>query len=83
MTTNNKQTSAKVASVAAQTLKNPNASKIQKSLAGSALSQTGSSNQTSGKMEHKASSALDNPRSSELTKQLAGSVLSQSNKKRK
>ncbi|QIZ46815.1 hypothetical protein [Dickeya zeae] len=83
MSTNNKQTSDKIASVAAQTLNDPNASAIQRSLAGSALSQTGSSNQTSGEMERKASSALDNPRSSKLTKQLAGSVLSQSNKGRK
>ncbi|EAQ4920005.1 hypothetical protein FCJ32_21600, partial [Salmonella enterica] len=66
-----------------KTLTDPNASAIQKSLAGSALSQRGTSNQTSGKMEHKASSALDNPRSSELTKQLAASVLAQSNKGRK
>ncbi|EET5802499.1 hypothetical protein FFI21_003319, partial [Escherichia coli] len=65
------------------TLTNPNASAIQKSLAGSALSQRGTSNQTSGQMEHKASSALDNPRSSKLTKQLAASVLAQSNKGRK
>jgi hypothetical protein len=82
MANNSKQTSSKVASVAAQTLNNPNASGIQ-SLAGSALSQKGSSNQTSGAMEHKASAALNNPRSSELTKELAASVLAQSNKGRK
>lgn len=64
-------------------MNNPNASGIQKSLAGSALSQKGSSNQTSGAMEHKASAALNNPRSSELTKELAASVLAQSNKGRK
>ncbi|HAC6086963.1 TPA_asm: hypothetical protein G0A23_04945 [Salmonella enterica subsp. enterica serovar Enteritidis] len=83
MSKNVKQTSENVASTAAKTLTDPNASAIQKSLAGSALSQCGTSNQTSGKMEHKASSALDNPRSSELTKQLAASVLAQSNKGRK
>lgn len=83
MANNSKQTSSKVASVAAQTLNNPNASGIQKSLAGSALSQKCSSNQTSGAMEHKASAALNNPRSSELTKELAASVLAQSNKGRK
>ena len=83
MSKNVKQTSATVASTAAKTLNNPNASAIQRSLAGSALSQRGTSNQTSGAMEHKASAALDNPRSSPLTKQLAASVLSQSNKGRK
>lgn len=83
MANNTKQTSSTVASVAAQTLNNPNASAIQKSLAGSALSQKGSTNQTSGAMEHKASAALDNPRSSTLTKTLAASVLAQSNKGRK
>ena len=80
MANNSKQTSSKVAS---QTLNNSNASGIQKSLAGSALSQKGSSNQTSGAMKHKASAALNNPRSSELTKEHAASVLAQSNKGRK
>ncbi|WP_038929515.1 hypothetical protein, partial [Yersinia pestis] len=60
-----------------------NSSAIQRSLAGSALSQRGTPNQTSGEMEHKASAALDNPRSSALTKQLAASVLAQANKDRK
>ncbi|ELE2995029.1 hypothetical protein RMF62_004408, partial [Escherichia coli] len=53
MNKNVKQTSENVASTAAKTLTDPNASAIQKSLAGSALSQRGTSNQTSGKMEHK------------------------------
>ncbi|MFE8152984.1 hypothetical protein RBA63_14030 [Brenneria goodwinii] len=83
MSKNTKQTSGTVASVAAKTLTNPNASAIQRSLAGSALSQKGTSNQTSGSMEGKASAALDNPRSSDLTKQLAASVLAQANKNRK
>ncbi|MFA3759483.1 hypothetical protein V1951_22020 [Yersinia sp. 2544 StPb PI] len=83
MSKNTKQTSGNVASVAAKTLNDPNASAIQKSLAGSALSQRGTPNQTSGEMEHKASVALDNPNSCALTKQLAASVLAQANKDRK
>ncbi|WP_440481965.1 hypothetical protein [Serratia marcescens] len=79
---NNKQTSKSVASTAAQTLKNPNASAIQKSLAGSALAQSGTSKQTGASMEAKASAALDNPRSAALTRTLAGTVVSQSDKKR-
>ncbi|MBN3344205.1 hypothetical protein H5A44_17455 [Pectobacterium brasiliense] len=83
MSKNVKQTSENVASTATKTLTDPKASAIQKSLAGSALCQRGTSNQTSGKMEDKVSSALDNPRYSELTKQLAALVLAQSNKGRK
>ncbi|EKM0668498.1 hypothetical protein RBA25_003805 [Cronobacter turicensis] len=82
MANNNKQSSKDVAHLAAETLNNPNASAIQKSLAGSVLSQTGTKNQTGANMEAKASAALKNPGSSEVTKTLAGSVVSQSNKKR-
>ncbi len=79
---NTKQTSKSVASKAAQTLNNPNASAIQKSLAGSALAQSSTNKQTGKAMEAKASAALENPRSADLTKSLAGTVVSQSNKKR-
>ncbi|HDX7866450.1 TPA: hypothetical protein RPP15_003787 [Escherichia coli] len=82
MANNDKQSSQDVAHLAAETLNNPNASAIQKSLAGSVLSQAGTKNQTGANMEAKASAALKNPRSSEVTKTLAGSVVSQSNKKR-
>lgn len=77
---NTKQTSKSVASKAAQTLNNPNASAIQKSLAGSALAQSSTNKQTGKAMEAKASAALENPRSADLTKSLAGTVVSQSNK---
>jgi len=83
MSNNTKKTSSDLASVAAKTLHDPKASAIQKALAGSALSQAGSSNQTSGAMEHLASAALKNPKSAPLTKQLAASVLAQANKERK
>lgn len=79
---NKKQTSKQVASIAACTMRDPNASSIQKSLAGSVLSQMSTSNQTGAEMEAKASRALKSSRSSDLTKTLAGSVVSQSNKGR-
>lgn len=79
---NSKQTSPKVASLAAKTLQSPYASRIQKTMAASALRQSGSSAQTGGGTERKASAALDNPRSSVTTKILAASVLSQSNRER-
>lgn len=82
MAGNSKQTSTRVASVAGKTLQSSNASSLQKSLAGSALRQSGSSAQTGAKTEDKASRALDNPKSSPVTKTLAGSVVSQSNRRR-
>ncbi|WP_228892555.1 hypothetical protein [Pseudoduganella aquatica] len=63
-------------------MSNPNASAIQRSLAGSALAQAGTNKATGKAMEAKASGALHNPNSSATTKQLAGSVTSQSIKKR-
>lgn len=82
MAGNSKQTSSRVASVAGKTLQSSKASPLQKSLAGSALRQSGSSAQTGAKTEDKASRALDNPKSSTVTKTLAGSVVSQSNRRR-
>lgn len=82
MPKNFKQTSPKVSSVAGKTLGNASASSIQKTLAGSALRQSGSSAQTGAKTEDRAARALDNPHSSKVTKTLAGSVVSQSNKAR-
>lgn len=82
MARNRKRTSSKVASDAAETLRDPNASKTAKSLAGSALAQSGTSKQTGAEMEDKASQVLSSPKYSDDTKKLAGSVLSQSNKKR-
>jgi len=80
MSGNDKKTSASMASLASEILQDPNASKIQKSLAGSALAQSGSSKQTGSAMETKASKALQSDKYSETTKKLAGSVLSQSKK---
>lgn len=79
---NKKKTSPKIAKLASDTLKNPNASKIAKELAGSALSQTNTPHQTGAEMEDKASKVLKSDKYSQETKKLAGTVLSQSNKKR-
>jgi len=79
---NKKKTSSKIASLAAKTLKNKNASQIAKQLAGSALSQKQKANQTGGKMEEVASKVLKSDKYSDETKALAASILSQSNKGR-
>lgn len=80
--TNNKHTSATVASLAGKVLQDENASAIQRSLAASALRQAGTRAQTGTGMERKAAVALDNERSANITKTLAGSVVSQSNRER-
>jgi hypothetical protein len=76
-----KSTGGKIASTAGRTLGNPNASQIQRSLAGSALAQAGTSKVTSKAMETKASAALQSQTSSGTTKALAGSGVAQSRKK--
>ncbi|SIR37684.1 hypothetical protein [Pseudomonas flexibilis] len=80
--TNTKKTSAEVASLASETLRNPNSSAIAKSLAASALAQSSSDKQTSAEMETKAGKALQSPKYAEATKTLAASVVAQSNKAR-
>jgi len=79
---NSKQTSSDIASTAAATLSDPNASAIAKSLAASALAQSGTGKQTGAEMEDKAAKVLASSKYSDETKALAGSVLSQSNKSR-
>jgi hypothetical protein len=78
---NNKQTGSKSATLASKTLSNPGSSSVQKTLAGSVLSQSGTNKQTSKAVETKASSALKSGTSSSVTKSLAGSAVSQSKKK--
>lgn len=82
MAVNSKQTSPRVASVAGKALGSSTSSAAQKSLAGSALRQAGTSAQTGASIERAASRALDSSRSSKVTQTLAGSVVSQSNRKR-
>ncbi|WP_223272825.1 hypothetical protein [Serratia quinivorans] len=79
---NSKKTSKSVASLAAQTLRDPNASATQKSFAASALSQAAPGKETGKAMETKASAALKSEKYSDLTKTFAGSVVSQSDKNR-
>lgn len=75
----NKSTGSKVASQAGKPLGSSTASGLQKSLAGSALAQSGTNKVTGVAMEKKASSALQNS-SNTTTKALAGSLVSQSKK---
>lgn len=82
MSKNTKKTSDKMATLAAETLNNPNASAIARSLAASALAQSGTDKQASAQMEEKAGKTLQSDKYSEQTKALAASVLSQSNKER-
>lgn len=77
---NRKMTSKKLASTASSVMRSQNSSKIQKSLAGSALSQRKSKNVTGRAMEVKASKVLHSSKYSATTKRLAASVLSQSDK---
>lgn len=76
MANNKKQTSKPIASLSSDILKDPNASQIQKSLAGSALSQAKSKHQTGSEMEDVASKVIKSPKYNETTKLLAGSILS-------
>ncbi|MES4614115.1 MAG: hypothetical protein ACTH8P_15520 [Ewingella sp.] len=82
MTRNDKQSSQHVARLAAETLNNPKATELEKSLAGSVLSQASSKNQTGAEMEAIASKALKSASSSQVAKTLAGSVIAQANKAR-
>ncbi len=75
-----KQTSSDIGSLAGSVLNNTNSSKIQRTLAGSALSQTGTSSQTSGRMEAIAGRVLQSDHYSDVTHSLAASVLAQSKK---
>ncbi|GAB3226430.1 hypothetical protein [Spirosoma arcticum] len=77
---NNKTTSKNIGSIAAKLLQDPNASKIQKELAGSALSQIQKGNQTGSAMQEKAGKVLESDKYSDLTQTLAASILSQSPK---
>lgn len=82
MSKNTKQTSSKVASLAAKTLSSDNSSAIAKSLAASLVSQAGTNKQTGAKLEGVASHVLKSDKYSSETKTLAASVVSQSNKER-
>ncbi|MDR6581629.1 hypothetical protein [Pseudomonas extremaustralis] len=82
MSKNTKQSSPKVATLASETLRDPNASAIARRLAASALAQTHSTKQTSAEMEVIAGKVLQSDKYSDETKTLAASVVAQSNKAR-
>jgi len=74
-----KKTSTSLASLAWKIMQDKNSSKIQRELAGSALSQFWSKKVSSEEMEAKAQKVLLSDKYSDETKSLAGSVFSQSN----
>lgn len=76
------KTSTSVATKASQVLRSPSASPAQRSLAGSALAQSGTSKTTSPTVASKASKALSDGRTGSTTRTLAGSVLTQKPKSR-
>lgn len=80
--TNEKQTSTEMASKAAKILNDDNASKIQKTLAGSVLAQARTNKETGKNMETTASNVLKSNKYNDETKGLAASLVSQSNKNR-
>lgn len=82
MSKNAKQTSSRIATLAAETLQNNSASQVAKSLAASALSQRNSGKQTGAEMEEKAAKVLAGKHYADETKELAASVLAQANKER-
>jgi len=77
----NEKTSGRVASTASEILRNPNSSKAAKSIAASALSQTGTNKSTSAKVASVAAKTLDSGRAGKATKTVAGSVLTQKPRK--
>ena len=79
---NVKQTSTRVAKLAAETLQDPRASQVARSLAASALAQRGNGRQTGAVMEDVAARVLAGSRYADQTKELSASVLAQANKAR-
>lgn len=79
---NSNRSGGKTATLAGKVLGSASSSGVQKSLAASVLSQSGTSRTTGAGMEATASAALRSSTSSQTTRQLAASVVSQSDKKR-
>jgi hypothetical protein len=75
-------TSKKVASAAAKVLKSKSASKAEKSVAASALTQKGSKETTSAKVAKSASQIMHDPKASKAAKSAAASALTQKVKKK-
>jgi hypothetical protein len=75
-------TSKKVASSASKVLRSKTASKAEKSVAASALTQKGSTETTSSAVASKASKILHDPKASKAAKSVAASALTQKTKKK-
>lgn len=80
---NTKQSSHTLSSLASEVLRDGKASKIEKELAGSVLSQASPHKETSAAMEKIASEVLRNSANSDTARRLAASVLSQSDRERR
>jgi hypothetical protein len=76
-------TSKKVAASASKVLRDPKASKAEKSVAASALTQKGSKEMTSAKVAASASKVLRDPKASKAAKSAAASALTQKANKKK
>jgi hypothetical protein len=77
-------TGKKVSSAASKVLRSKTASKAEKAVAASALTQTGSAKETtSKKVASAASKILHNPKASKEAKSVAASALTQKVKKKK
>jgi len=77
----NEKTGPRVTKTAALVLRDPNASALAKSLAGSGLAQAHTTKQTSPAVARTAAKALNDGRTSTTTRALAGSVLTQKPKR--
>ena len=75
-------TSKKVASSASKILHSKTATKAEKSVAASALTQKGSKETTSAKVAKTASMVLRDPKASKAAKSVAASALTQKGKKK-
>jgi hypothetical protein len=76
-------TSNKVAASASKVLRDPKASKAEKSVAASALTQKGSTDKTSTRVAATASKVLRDPKASAAAKSAAASALTQKANKKK
>jgi len=79
---NQKKSSASLAKKAAKTLRDDDASKMAKRLAGSVLAQRDGSKRTGAELEDDASMVMRSKKFSPETKTFAASVMSQSEKSR-
>ncbi len=80
---NTKRSSHTLSSLASEVLRDAKASKIEKELAGSVLSQASPHKETGAAMEKTASEVLRTGTSSDTARRLAAGVLSQSDRERR